>query len=125
MRRHGPTTRSANQDFTEAEIAAWTSTHSKQELLDLLGGKVPCGPANSIGEIFDDPHVAARGMLEEFQLPGDNPTVTLAANPIKVAGNPTGLYQRPPTLGEHTDAVLAEFGIERAARPVEGDRPRD
>ncbi len=105
--------RAANQEFTESEIAAWTSTRSKQELLDLLGGKVPCGPANSLEEIFDDPHVAARGMLEECELPGDNPSVVLAANPIKFAGGNTGLYQRPPLLGEHTDEVMTEFGIER------------
>ena len=104
--------RSANQDFTEAEIARWTSTRSKQELLDLLGGKVPCGPANSLEEVFDDPHVAARAMLDDCQLPGDNPAVSLAGNPIKFASGPTGLYQRPPTLGEHTAEVLAEFGIE-------------
>lgn len=105
--------RSANQEFTEAQIAAWTSSRSKQELLDLLGGKVPCGPANSMADIFDDPHVAARQMLDECELPGDNPTIKLAGNPIKLASGATGLYQRPPTLGEHTDEVLAQFGIER------------
>ncbi len=105
--------RSANQEFTESQIAAWTSSRSKQELLDLLGGKVPCGPANSMADIFDDPHVAARQMLDECELPGDNPTVQLAGNPIKLASGSTGLYQRPPLLGEHTDEVLAQFGIER------------
>ncbi len=105
--------RSANQEFTEAEVGAWTATKTKAELLDLLGGRVPCGPANTMEEIFDDPHIAARGAIEECQLPGDNPAIALAANPIKVAGNPTGLYQRPPTKGEHTDEVLAEFGITR------------
>ena len=105
--------RSRNQEFTEAAITAWTSSRSKKELLDLLGGKVPCGPANTLAEVFEDPHVAAREMLEEFDLPGDNPRIALAANPIKFAGNPTGLYQRPPLLGEHTDEVLTEFGIER------------
>lgn len=112
--------RAANQAFTEAAIAAWTSTRSKQELLDLLGGRVPCGPANSMAEIFDDAHVAARGMMEECPLPGDNPTVALAANPIRVASNPTGLYQRPPTLGEHTEEVLAELGITRPGRRTDG-----
>ncbi|MGH1489830.1 MAG: CaiB/BaiF CoA transferase family protein [Acidimicrobiales bacterium] len=105
--------RAANQQFTEEQIAAWTSSRTKQELLDLLGGKVPCGPANSMADIFDDPHVAAREMLEECELPGDNPPVMLAGNPIKFASGSTGLYQRPPLLGEHTEEVLAEFGIDR------------
>ncbi|MGF1597803.1 MAG: CaiB/BaiF CoA transferase family protein [Acidimicrobiales bacterium] len=109
--------RAANREFTEEEIGRWTSTLSKTELLDRLGGKVPCGPANSMADVFDDPHVAARGMLEEFQLPGDNPSAVLAANPIKLAGTPTGLYQRPPLLGEHTAEVLAQFGIDPPEEP--------
>jgi crotonobetainyl-CoA:carnitine CoA-transferase CaiB-like acyl-CoA transferase len=105
--------RSANQEFTEAQVAAWTSNLTKQQLLDALGGAVPCGPANSMAEIFDDPHVEARRMLEECELPGDNPTVKLAANPIKFGSGPTGLYQRPPLTGEHTEEILAQFDIER------------
>ena len=104
--------RSANQQFTEDEVARWTSSRSKQELLDLLGGKVPCGPANSMADIFDDPHVAARQMLEDCELPGDNPTISLPANPIKFVSGSTGLYQRPPLLGEHTAEILAEFGLD-------------
>lgn len=105
--------RVANREFTEAQIAAWTTTLSKAELLDLLGGKVPCGPANAMSEVFVDPHVTARQMLEEVELPGDNPSLHLAANPIRFLRNPTTLHQRPPRLGEHTDDVLDEFGIGR------------
>ena len=68
-----------------------------------------------MAEVFDDPHVAARAMLQEYQLPGaDNPTAKLAGSPIKFLSSETGLYQRPPRMGEHTAEVLAEFGIERA-----------
>ena len=74
---------------------------------------MPCGPANTMAEIFDDPHVAARDMLQEIDLPGDNPAITLAGNPIKFANEETGLYQAPPKVGEHTDEILAEFGITR------------
>ena len=42
----------------------------------------------------------------------DNPTATLAGSPIKYQSTPSGLYQAPPLLGEHTDEVLREFGIE-------------
>ena len=76
-----------------------------------LGGDVPSGPVNTAADIFSDPHVAARGMVNEFELPGDNPRVSIVGSPIKYTQTPTGLYQRPPMHGEHTDEVLAEFGI--------------
>ncbi len=107
--------RARNAEFTDAQIAAWTTTRTKQEIVDLLGGKVPVGPANTISEVIADPHTDARGMVERFQYPGDNPEGLLSANPIKFLHAPTGLYQRPPRHGEHTEEVLREFGIQRAA----------
>jgi crotonobetainyl-CoA:carnitine CoA-transferase CaiB-like acyl-CoA transferase len=105
--------RRKNQDFVEGEIAAWTRQHTKQEVVDVLGGKVPCGPVNTAADIFADPHLKARDMIEEFDLPGDNPRVSIVGSPIKYTKSPTGLYRRPPMHGEHTDEVLAEFNIRR------------
>jgi crotonobetainyl-CoA:carnitine CoA-transferase CaiB-like acyl-CoA transferase len=105
-----------NRDFTEAQIIAWTSSRSKQQILELIGGRVPCGPANTMAEIFDDPHTMARDMIQPYQLPGDNPEVASAGNPIKFLGHPTVMYQAPPRLGEHTDDILAEFGITRTRK---------
>ncbi len=102
-----------NKDFTERVISEWTSTHSKEEIMRLIGGKVPCGPANSMADIYEDPHVAARQMIEPFEIPGDNPSGCVPGNPIKFLNSPTSLYQRPPKLGEHNQDVLAEFGIRR------------
>jgi crotonobetainyl-CoA:carnitine CoA-transferase CaiB-like acyl-CoA transferase len=104
-----------NFEFTEAEIGAWSRTRSRQEMLELLGGRVPVGPVNSMAEIFDDPHTAARDMIHRFALPGDNPEVAIGGNPIKFAATPTSFYQIPPRLGEHTSEVLAEFGLDGAA----------
>ena len=50
-------------------------------------------------------------MLETCHPGGDNPEITLAANPIKFTETPTTLHHGPPTLGAHTEEVLAEFGI--------------
>jgi len=105
--------RRQNQQFVAAIITAWTSVRTKQEIMAAIGGKVPCGPVNTASEIFADPHVAARGMLSRFQLPGNNPEVAIVASPIKFTSTPTSLRHRPPQLGEHTDEVLAEFGIKR------------
>jgi crotonobetainyl-CoA:carnitine CoA-transferase CaiB-like acyl-CoA transferase len=103
--------RRRNQEFVEGEIAAWTMRHSKREVVDALGGDVPCGPVNTAADIFADPHVQAREMITEFDLPGDNRRVSIVGSPIKFSATPTGLYQRPPMLGEHTEEVLDEFGI--------------
>ncbi|MDE2047590.1 MAG: CoA transferase [Betaproteobacteria bacterium] len=66
---------------------------------------VPCGPIDTLAEAFDNPQVRARGL--RFDLP--HPLagqVPMVRSPL-VFGT-TGLHATtpPPTLGEHTDAVL-------------------
>jgi len=100
-----------NVDWVEAQIKHWTQAHTRAELMDKLDGNVPAGPVQNMGDIYDDPHVQARRMLETCSPGGDNPDIRLAANPIKFSATPTGLFQAPPTLGEHNAEVLAEFGI--------------
>lgn len=99
-----------NEAFTLEQINAWTSARSRVEIFHALGGKVPVGPVQSITEIFDDPHVAARGMLASFQAGTANPTATVAGCPIKFAETRTGVYREPPTLGRHTGEVLDALG---------------
>jgi len=103
--------RSRNHEFTEAQVAAWTTTKTKQEIVDLIGGKVPCGPANTMAEVFADPHAASRDMIQEYQYPGDNPLAVLSGNPIKFKDSPASFHHGPPKHGEHTEEILAEFGL--------------
>ena len=79
--------------------------------MEKLDGGIPVGPVQDMSDIFSDPHVAARQMLDACTPGGDNPEITLASNPIKFSDTPTNLHQRPPTLGEHNNEVLSEFGI--------------
>ena len=69
-----------------------------------------------MADIYRDPHVVAREMLDTCEPGGDNPDITLAASPIKFSETPTNLYQAPPKLGGHNAEVLAEFGIEMPAK---------
>ncbi|MEM7218640.1 MAG: CoA transferase [Pseudomonadota bacterium] len=100
-----------NVDWVEAQIVAWTSAHTRAEIMAKLDGGVPVGPVQTMADVFADAHVAARGMLETCAPGGDNPDIQLAASPIKFSATPGRLYQKPPTLGEHNAEVLAEFGI--------------
>jgi len=102
-------------DWVEEQICAWTSNHTRQQIMQKLDGGIPVGPVQDMSDIYADPHVVARQMLESCAPGGDNPDITLAASPIKFTETPTGLYQSPPGLGAHNEEVLAEFGIELPA----------
>jgi crotonobetainyl-CoA:carnitine CoA-transferase CaiB-like acyl-CoA transferase/flavin reductase (DIM6/NTAB) family NADH-FMN oxidoreductase RutF len=87
-------------------VGEWTAQHGKAALTDLLGGKVPYGPLNTIEDIFADPHVAARGMLAQVEHPGaGSKPWTVSANPLRFAGRREAGYAPAPALGEH-DALL-------------------
>jgi len=103
--------RLANVDWVEAQICAWTQQLTRAQILAKLDGAIPVGPVQTMADIYTDPHIEARGMLESCEPGGDNPRITLAANPIKFTATPTHLYQSPPKLGEHNAEVMAEFGI--------------
>jgi crotonobetainyl-CoA:carnitine CoA-transferase CaiB-like acyl-CoA transferase len=114
--RHAP--------FVREQVTAWTRRHTKAEIVAALAGKVPVGPVNTAPEVFADPHVAVRQMLVDVPHPGTGGTVALPGSPIKLTGTPAGIYRRPPTLGEHTDELLAEVGLERPADLVATPRRR-
>jgi formyl-CoA transferase len=59
-----------HQDAVEGEISAWALTQTATEIMDALNAAgVVCGPINTIADIFEDPHVAAREMLVDHHDP--------------------------------------------------------
>ena len=92
-------------------ITAWTRARTKAEIVDLLGGRVPVGPVNTAADIFADPHVRARGMLGDVELPGKGGHVQLPGSAMKFTETPSGIYRRPPLLDEHRAEILAEAGV--------------
>ncbi len=82
---------------------------SKHWLEGLEKAGVSCGPINTIKQLFDDPHVKARGM--ELTMPhpatGKAP-VKLVASPIRMSATNPDYRHAPPLLGQHTDEVLKQ-----------------
>jgi crotonobetainyl-CoA:carnitine CoA-transferase CaiB-like acyl-CoA transferase len=105
--------RSGNRAFTNDCILAWTKARTTRAVVEDLAGRVPVGPVQTAEDIFHDPHARVRGMLAEVETPGGNAPLTLAGAPIKLTETPSGVYRRPPLVGEHTEEVLAEAGITR------------
>ena len=79
-------------------------------LAALEAAKVPCGAINDLAEVFADPHVKERGMTVEVQHPLAG-AVPIVASPMKLSSTPVQYRRAPPLLGEHTQELLAEFGV--------------
>lgn len=72
--------------------------------LDHLG--VPCGPVNTLDQVFADPQVQSRGMTFKMPHPLAPDPVTLLANPLQFSETPVSYRRAPPTLGADTAAIL-------------------
>ena len=70
---------------------------------------MPCGPINDIADVFADPQVLARNMLQEIQHPTLG-AIKQTGLPIKFSQTPGGLDRHPPLLGEHNREILADLG---------------
>lgn len=77
---------------------------------------VPCGPINTLAQAFDNPQVRHRKIrLELPRAAGDGiASVPSVANPMRLSGTPVRYHRAPPALGQHTDEVLREWGLDAA-----------
>ncbi len=92
-------------------LEAVMRTRRKADWLAALeAAKVPCGAINNLAEVFADPQIEARAMVTHWQHPHQS-DLRLVSSPLKLSATPVrspdsgGLP--PPTLGQHTDAVLS------------------
>lgn len=82
---------------------------SKAEWITLLEeAGVPCGPINTLDEVFTDPQVQARGMRTDLPHPTGG-TVPQVVSPMRLCGTPPVAECPPPLLGQHTESVLQDL----------------
>jgi crotonobetainyl-CoA:carnitine CoA-transferase CaiB-like acyl-CoA transferase len=75
--------------------------------LDTAG--VPCGPINTVADVFKEPQVLAREMLRRVPHPA-GVEVPLVASPIRFDGDALPIRSAPPLLGQHSADILSELG---------------
>jgi len=103
--------RSKNRDALNAEINQLTAKRSSADWVDRFNkGGVPSGPIYSIDQMFADAQVRHVGMAQPLKSKNGQ-ALTLVGQPVSLSRTPSKLVAPPPRLGEHTDAVLKEFGF--------------
>jgi crotonobetainyl-CoA:carnitine CoA-transferase CaiB-like acyl-CoA transferase len=100
-----------NRDAVNAAIEAATRDKTTAEWLEILNAaEVPSGPVNDMADVFADPQVRSLAM----RYPIDHATLghfDVVANPLSMSRSETRKGTPAPDRGQHTDAVLVEFGI--------------
>ncbi|XVH33212.1 CaiB/BaiF CoA transferase family protein (plasmid) [Haloferacaceae archaeon DSL9] len=90
-----------NEIFARRTTAEWNETLAEHE--------VPCTQLNDVGDIVNDPHIVARGMITEMEHP-ELGTFRAPGNPVNFSTLELAADQAPPVLGEHTTEILTELG---------------
>jgi formyl-CoA transferase len=103
--------RSKNRDALNAEIDKVTVTKTSQEWIEALNeAGVPTGPIYSIDQMFADEQVKHLGIAQAGTKP-DGSEQVFVGQPIKMSRTKNKIAATPPSIGQHTDEVLKEFGF--------------
>tara|TARA_Y100001960_G_C14644697_1_gene812719 strand:- start:525 stop:1232 length:708 start_codon:yes stop_codon:yes gene_type:complete len=105
--------RSDNRVEMNALISELTMTKTSQHWIDVLNeAGCPCGPINSMDQVFADPQVKHLEMAVSVDHPrmGSFEVVNQA---IKMSRTPSSVRTATPEQGEHTDDILSELGYEQ------------
>ncbi|MDO9090731.1 MAG: CaiB/BaiF CoA-transferase family protein [Burkholderiaceae bacterium] len=114
--------RVARVDELDAAIGAWTAGLTVDEVLAALErAEVPCGKIYTVADIAADPHYAARGMLQQITMT-DGAPLTVPGFVPKMSLTPGGHRRNAPGIGQDTDAVLREVGLDEAQIKVLRER---
>jgi crotonobetainyl-CoA:carnitine CoA-transferase CaiB-like acyl-CoA transferase len=97
-------------------MRAWCAERTTAEALAALDAAgLPAGPVYTLQQALEEPQVAAMGFLRAVAgYPGTDKPVNVPDLPVQLSATPGGIRERPPLLGEHTDAILQRLGYSPA-----------
>jgi crotonobetainyl-CoA:carnitine CoA-transferase CaiB-like acyl-CoA transferase len=108
-----PKDRRRNRDALNSLIGEITAAMTSAGVVERMNtAGIPCGPIYTIDQAFADPQVRHLGIAQHVKSPalGD---ITLVGQPFTLSRTPSRLVAGAPEYGEHTDAILLEFGYSK------------
>lgn len=110
----GVNDRMMNQSDIEQIVAEWVESMTVEQVGERLSvAGIPWGPVATLPEVVTSPQISAREMLVAIEHATVG-TLQVPGVPIKLSESPGSVRTPPPTVGEHTDAVLAQVGYSPA-----------
>lgn len=101
--------RMVNRDAIETIVQEKVRGFRRDDLIARLVARgVPTGPVNNLQEIFEDPFIEARGVVQRFRRP-DGVEIPSVAFPPKMSRTPAQYRRWPPHVGEHSREGLADW----------------
>jgi CoA:oxalate CoA-transferase len=98
--------RTRNHDQLEPILKEITQSKKTAEWVAMMDkSDIPCGPVNSIDQVVNDPHTAAREMITEVEHSKAG-RLKVINSPLKLSRTPVKIERACPELGEHTEEVL-------------------
>ncbi len=92
-------------------MKAWTSERTTAEAVaELEEARIPCGEILTPAEAIENEQVVAMGFFEQGTYPDVQGSYPLTRLPFDMSKTPGKVRLRPPTLGEHTHAILMDLG---------------
>ena len=102
--------RVANRTRINAIVGGKFATETTAYWVETLNAAgVPCGPVNTVEQVFQDPQVLEQQMVMDVPHPGHG-IVRMLGFPMKLSETPCTVRLPAPALGQHTDAVLGGLG---------------
>ena len=93
------------ETFARQSTAHWLARLESQDLL--------CAPVKSLEQALADPQTHHNGMIAEAEY-GANGPIKLVGSPVHLSAAPFSVRQSPPSLGEHSTAILRELDYDQS-----------
>ncbi len=91
--------------FPEKNTAEWLPVLEQAD--------IPCGPVHNYETLLTDPEIVENESFQVYDHPTAGRVRTVTPGP-RFSETPAKMWRVPPKLGEHTDEILREAGIERS-----------